>query len=90
KDGGTIIYSTCTYNPLENELLVEKFAKANNLEILQLASPDIHQLTPKEAGGKIVGYQCYPHKIKGEGFFFAGIRKKRTDESYSYGKVKQN
>jgi 16S rRNA C967 or C1407 C5-methylase (RsmB/RsmF family)/NOL1/NOP2/fmu family ribosome biogenesis protein len=90
KDGGTIVYSTCTYNPLENELLVEKFAKGNNLEILQLASPDIHQLTPKEAGGKIVGYQCYPHKIKGEGFFFAGLRKKGTDESNSYGKVKQN
>jgi len=90
KDGGTIIYSTCTYNPMENELLVEKFAKANNLEILQLANSDIHNLTPKEAGGKTVGYQCYPHKMKGEGFFFAGLRKAGLDESNAYGKVKQN
>jgi len=60
KPGGFIIYSTCTYNPGENQNQV------NLLESLNF-KPVEFQLTD----GAHSTFQCYPHKIEGEGFFIA-------------------
>lgn len=77
KEDGLLLYSTCTYNPDENEARVEHLASEYALEILQLES--FSGLKPKRSGNQVMGYQCYPHLVKGEGFFFAGLRKKHSD-----------
>jgi len=74
KPGGVIIYSTCTYNPEENELnihwLLNQFdAQSVPLEIH--SDWGIRELDFEN--GK--GYQCYPHLVKGEGFFLAVVKK---------------
>lgn len=76
KEGGIMIYSTCTYNPDENELLLEKLLSDGfgfetiDLEIKNEWNIDTIQ-TPK-----IKGYRFLPHKVKGEGFFCSVLRKK--------------
>lgn len=68
--GGALIYSTCTYNYHENE---------GNAEWLQndLKLQSLPMNIPAEWGvvNTGLGYQCFPHKVKGEGFYISLFRK---------------
>jgi 16S rRNA C967 or C1407 C5-methylase (RsmB/RsmF family) len=64
KPGGFIIYSTCTYNPNENEL-----------QIKNLCEQGFVPLAFNFNGQVAAQHQCYPHQIKGEGFFISLLQK---------------
>ncbi|MCK9206428.1 MAG: rRNA cytosine-C5-methyltransferase [Salinivirgaceae bacterium] len=84
--GGFLIYSTCTYNPNENEKNLVWMSEQLNAKSIKVPVPEewgIHQI---EWHG-MVGYQFLPHKIKGEGFF-AGIVQKESEDKPFYFKVK--
>ncbi len=70
KPGGILLYSTCTYNALENE---HNAAWALDQYPLETAPLDL----PAEWGieSREIGYQCYPHRVRGEGFYLACFRK---------------
>lgn len=68
---GILIYSTCTYNREENEATVEFVCNELGAELL---SVDISRFDGIVDSG--MGYRFYPHRIKGEGFFIAALRKK--------------
>lgn len=75
RPGGRIVYSTCTMNPHENEMVVEQFLDRHpefGTEAFELEG-GIH--APQ-------GYiMVWPHLIKGEGQFVALLRKKGTGEA---------
>ena len=73
--GGVLAYSTCTYNSLENGDNVAWLSEKYDLEVLPL-------LVPAEWGIEIRGggHQFYPHRLLGEGFFIAVLRKKNSTE----------
>jgi NOL1/NOP2/fmu family ribosome biogenesis protein len=84
KEGGYLIYSTCSYSMQEDENILDKIAAMqgmvsidlnidNHWGIIQSESPIHHSK----------GYRFYPDKIKGEGFFLA-VFKKETDTNSSY------
>lgn len=82
KPGGHLIYSTCTYNPAENEEILcwlTKHYQARSISV-EHALREALTATPH-------GYQFYPHKIKGEGFFIGVIQK--TEETADYPKLKK-
>ncbi len=66
--GGFLIYSTCTFEGRENEehstLLREKA-----WQCCPIPMGEQHGITPIVHQGHLAGYQFYPHKVKGEGFF---------------------
>ncbi len=68
KEGGIFIYSTCTYNPLEDEENVVWIAKTLGAEVLSC-----HPLP--EWGLTETNTHFFPHRIKGEGFFISVLRK---------------
>lgn len=72
KTGGHIIYSTCTYSPQENELNIEKWTKDLPLSYTPLPTLNLYD---KEIENTGLGYRCWPHKTKGEGFFLACLQK---------------
>ncbi|CAN5461648.1 rRNA cytosine-C5-methyltransferase [soil metagenome] len=75
RPGGVMIYSTCTYNQKEN---IENLVWLNNqedIEFISLSIPDEWGIE-KISEGPCVGYQLFPHRLKGEGFFLSVIRKK--------------
>jgi len=86
KPGGHIIYSTCTYNPGENEenlsWLREQF-DAVPVSIPLSSGWNIHQVNLPE----MEAYQIFPHQTLSEGFFLGIIRKtgsstaRRTDDA---------
>lgn len=68
KEDGIFIYSTCTYNPLEDEENVAWIAKTLGAEVLSC-----HPLP--EWGLTETNTHFFPHRIKGEGFFISVLRK---------------
>lgn len=71
KDGGRLIYSTCTLNRLENEMVVEKFLSENNLfKPLQLS-----QILDKIKGNDDFFTTLFPHENDCDGFFIAVLEK---------------
>lgn len=70
--GGALIYSTCTYNKEENDANAENLAKAEDWMYIDLDFPEDWGLEQRA-----FGYQAYPHRLQGEGFFLSVFR--RTD-----------
>jgi 16S rRNA C967 or C1407 C5-methylase (RsmB/RsmF family)/NOL1/NOP2/fmu family ribosome biogenesis protein len=71
---GVLLYSTCTYNAqenIENVAWLMQNAGYEAITITDLSQFGAVTITKDDA----TGYQCYPHKVKGEGFFFALLRK---------------
>jgi 16S rRNA C967 or C1407 C5-methylase (RsmB/RsmF family) len=72
--GGFLIYSTCTFNPEENERNLAWFSGQTGAQSIKSDMPaDIAVTTVSHED--VTGYYCYPDKVKGEGFFIAVIRK---------------
>lgn len=75
--GGVLIYSTCTFNPTEDEGVVEWMMQEYGDEMEAMARVDVEEswgIARKDIGS----FQCfhfYPHKARGEGFFAAVVRK---------------
>lgn len=67
KSGGFIIYSTCTWNPGENE---------DQLDFIQ--SLGFEPASFSVLGQSHTRFRAYPHLLKGEGFFMALLRKTAT------------
>ncbi|MCB0527476.1 MAG: rRNA cytosine-C5-methyltransferase [Saprospiraceae bacterium] len=76
--GGILIYSTCTYNTQENEQNVGQLLDTGDVELLSLNIPETWGIV--RAGG---GYQFFPHRVRGEGFFLAAFRK-RTEPAHRH------
>lgn len=73
-EGGILIYSTCTYNDSENRNNMQYLA-GRGFESRALTLPDDWGIV-ETSSDDAVGYQCYPHRVRGEGFFISIFRKK--------------
>ncbi|MCU0473512.1 MAG: rRNA cytosine-C5-methyltransferase [Bacteroidales bacterium] len=80
KENGILIYSTCTFNPGENEKNIKWLTGKQDAEIIRLDISDFKGITEIDFEG-IYGYGFYPGKIRGEGLFISVLRKsgKETD-----------
>ncbi len=71
KQDGVFLYSTCTYNDAENSENVAWLIQEFDFELIRLQLPVEWNIVEKTHG-----YQFYPHRTKGEGFFLSALRKK--------------
>lgn len=86
RPGGALLYSTCTFNPDENERLIASFLEhrddfqADSLIPLPGLSPALNI----SAGGSDYALACsarlWPHHCPGEGHFLARLRRVDGDE----------
>ena len=75
KPGGLLIYSTCTFNREEDEDNVAWIAKELGADVLEVPVDESWGITGNLTGGGFPVYRFLPHKVKGEGFFLAALRK---------------
>jgi NOL1/NOP2/sun family putative RNA methylase len=80
KQDGILIYSTCTYNRLENEENLQWLQKEHDVEFLSLDTDSSWGVQPVSENN-IKAYRFYPHKVEGEGFFMAIVRKKDAEDT---------
>ncbi|MDD6209708.1 MAG: rRNA cytosine-C5-methyltransferase [Bacteroidales bacterium] len=74
KPGGILVYSTCTYNTEENEENIQWICSELGAESVPLNLGNGWNIAA-ELMGSASCYRFFPHKIKGEGFFMAVLRK---------------
>lgn len=85
KENGLLVYSTCSYSPEEDELIMDWLVKEKEMENLSLNGELSEGIVLTESiATASIGYRFYPDKLKGEGFFLACFRKKSGEESSRY------
>ena len=88
KQGGLLIYSTCTFEEAENENHLRDLYSENG-SYLEPQDIDIlpgwgMKTVSVEVDDKIQkGYYCFPHKVKGEGLFVSAMRVLKNRSSNS-------
>jgi 16S rRNA C967 or C1407 C5-methylase (RsmB/RsmF family)/NOL1/NOP2/fmu family ribosome biogenesis protein len=78
KTGGLLIYSTCTFNPDENERNMKWLSQSKRAETVKLDIGRFPGIREIDYEG-ILGYGFYPGSIRGEGLFYSVIRKTEAE-----------
>ena len=82
RPGGTLVYSTCTYAPEENEAVLNEPVKSGQAEILPLSIPLPHARGLTSWQGEsyhpdlVNAVRIYPHQVNSWGFFIGHLRKR--------------
>jgi len=82
KTEGLMVYSTCTYNPAENERVVDFLLKQREAELIPVSNfpgtePGITQWGKEKFDARVQrAGRFYPHRIDSVGFFMAKIGKR--------------
>jgi 16S rRNA (cytosine967-C5)-methyltransferase len=72
RPGGTLVYSTCTISPAENEAVVQAFLAERG----DFRADDLRSEVPLWNDARVPGFaQTLPHRHGTEGFFIARLRR---------------
>ncbi|HMQ48663.1 MAG TPA: hypothetical protein PKA00_14540 [Saprospiraceae bacterium] len=77
--GGLLLYATCTYNDLENEENSHWLSTSAGLQPRSISLESGWNIHSKQ-----YGYQFYPHRLQGEGFYLAAFQKSTDSEKGIY------
>ncbi|WDV45290.1 RsmB/NOP family class I SAM-dependent RNA methyltransferase [Clostridiaceae bacterium M8S5] len=89
KEGGSIVYSTCTFSPEENEGTINWFLKEfpefyvdkiNNMDMLDSGQPEWINADDSLKYAK----RALPHKIEGDGHFVVLLKKQTSNSIMHY------
>ena len=80
RPGGRLVYSTCTFSPLENEGVISAFLKTHpEFTLLPAARPPFSPGRPDWIAAPAPGLEqtvrLWPHKLRGEGHFAAVLQR---------------
>lgn len=84
KHSGVLLYSTCTYNDFENKTNALFLSENSTFQSVKLDVSRFNIVEKKWQNDDLVpiyGYQFYPHKIRGEGFFLSVFKNNATQKS---------
>lgn len=74
KQGGHLIYSTCTFNPDENESNVKWLIENQDAATVRIDTSAYDGIVEIGDNG-FMGYGFHPGRVRGQGFFIAAVRK---------------
>lgn len=85
KQNGLLIYATCSYSPAEDEQVLDQLATQYGFESVLLSPPaDWGVVATQSPLHNMQGYRFFPHRLQGEGFFLAVLRKTEGGLSPDY------
>ncbi|KAA2240086.1 RNA methyltransferase [Chitinophaga agrisoli] len=80
RDGGILIYSTCSYSKEEDEDIMDWIVSSLEAENIPIPiDPSWNIVTTRSDKRNCEGYRFYPDKVQGEGLFIACFRKTGGD-----------
>jgi 16S rRNA C967 or C1407 C5-methylase (RsmB/RsmF family)/NOL1/NOP2/fmu family ribosome biogenesis protein len=78
RPGGYLVYSTCTYNTLENEANLQWLVKNFDCNPIALEIDEKWNIF-SQTHPHFTCYRFYPHKTMSEGFFISVLQKKKEE-----------
>ena len=75
REGGYLVYSTCTFNRQENEDNVQRICQELGAELVPIDIEHDWGIVGDTTMRSMPVYHFFPHKAKGEGLFLALLRK---------------
>ena len=75
REGGYLVYSTCTFNRAENEDNVRFVCQELGAEVVAIPIDEAWGIAPDTTAGGQAVYHFFPHRTQGEGLFLALLRK---------------
>lgn len=90
RPGGTLVYSTCTFSPEENESVVSRFLREHpEFVIVEAAGiADFSAGRPEWADDPAPGLErtvrIWPHLVRGEGHYAAVLRKSEAEDAVPF------
>jgi len=85
KEGGYLIYSTCSYSLEEDENRMDQIASMPGMKNVQMNIPaEWNIVTSYSEQHHCQGFRFYPDKVKGEGFFITVFQKEVSTTSGYY------
>lgn len=88
KDGGYLIYATCSYSKSEDEQMMDYIASLEGMKNIPISLPASFNIIETESDlHQAKGYRAYPNLIKGEGFFIAVFQKQHVNDGYAIHKA---
>ncbi|HUQ97358.1 MAG TPA: hypothetical protein VM010_06810 [Chitinophagaceae bacterium] len=79
KEGGLLVYSTCSYSVEEDEAIGDWLLQEMGLETIHLqVNQDWNIVETVSEKRSANGYRFFPDKVQGEGFYLAAFRKKES------------
>jgi 16S rRNA C967 or C1407 C5-methylase (RsmB/RsmF family)/NOL1/NOP2/fmu family ribosome biogenesis protein len=79
KEGGILIYSTCSYSEDENEQIADWLISNFDVASCRLPThPEWKIIETESRLHKAFGYRFFPNQVKGEGFFIAAFKKNNS------------
>lgn len=76
KQGGLLIYSTCSYSKKEDEDILDWLVEEQQVDSCKLTVDGTAIVETQSDKHQAFGYRFYPYLTKGEGFFIAAFIKK--------------
>jgi len=87
KEGGYLIYATCSYSKAEDEKIMDYIASLEGMKNVPISIPSSFNIVETESDlHHAKGYRAYPNLIKGEGFFIAVFQKEFSNGGYAISK----
>jgi len=78
KEGGILIYATCSYSSQENEEILDWLKTEYDVKTLSVPIEAEWGITETTSGAHSMnGYRFFPNHVKGEGFFIAAVQKQQ-------------
>lgn len=88
KENGLLVYSTCTFNPGENEENIKWLIDRKKADSLRLDISSFNGITEIDFQG-IFSYGFHPGKIRGEGFFISAMRKTDSQKNIIFKNIRK-
>ncbi len=76
KEGGMLVYATCSYSKEENETIADWICSELKARTIRIpVSPDSGIVVSESETHGCYGYRFYPYRLKGEGFYMTCFKK---------------
>jgi NOL1/NOP2/fmu family ribosome biogenesis protein len=80
KQGGILLYSTCSYSEAEDEFIADWIIDQMNMESCPIKTdPSWNIVTTQSPQKQAWGYRFYPYLVKGEGFYLAAFKQLQSE-----------
>jgi NOL1/NOP2/fmu family ribosome biogenesis protein len=74
REGGILVYSTCSYSPVEDEEILDWLLSHEGLVPVDVPVPESWGIKKTGSAKGGIGYRFFPGQAEGEGFFLACFR----------------